>query len=414
MALTSDTLVIGAGMVGLSCALGLQRAGQRVTVIDDDVDGQAASWGNAGHIATEQVAPLASFSALRSAPRRLFAFGGPIDFRQTWRLSGWIARYLAACAPSRYRAGCDAMRSLLAEAMPAWKDLTVELGAPELLRETGHIVCWETPRTARRAQTAWRRRDIGNARITTLDSASRAGLQRVLAKALPDAVAFTGTGQITDHQRLRTLSCQHLAALGGQLRHGKVTGLTASSARELQVQLADGTCLMPARIVVCAGVHSAALLAPLGLNVPIVAERGYHLQWAEHDWPDDLPPIVFEDRSIIVTRVVGGLRMAGFVEYAPPNTPPDPRKWQRLAQHAAALGLPVRGTVQRWFGARPTLADYLPAIGQVSTLPGLFYAFGHQHLGLTLAPVTAQLIEAQILGEEPFMPLRAFDLARFS
>ncbi len=410
----SETLVIGAGIVGLACALRLQQAGQCVTVLDDDTEGQAASWGNAGHIATEQVAPLASLSSLRSAPHRLFALGGPLDFRQSWRLSAWIARYLAACAPSRYRAGCDAMRELLADAMPAWHEFVADLGAPELLRECGHVVCWGSARSARQGQTMWRRADIGSARITALNADVRDSLQQLLTKAPADAITFSGTGQISDHQRLREVASQRFVALGGAHRRGTATALIASSAGELQVQLANGINLVPKRVVVCAGVRSAALLKPLGLTVPLVAERGYHLQWSEHDWPATLAPVVFEDRSIIATRFDGGLRLAGFVEYAPLDTPPDPRKWQALERHAAELGLPVRGTPQRWFGARPTLPDYLPAIGQVSTWPNLFYAFGHQHLGLTLAPVTARLLEAQVLGKIPFMPLQAFDLGRFA
>lgn len=407
-----DTLVIGAGIVGLACALQLQQGGCKVAVVDDDTEGQAASWGNAGHIATEQIAPLASLAMLRAAPRRLFAFGGPLDLRRPWRLGGWIARYLAACAPSRHRAGTQSMRELLADAMPAWREFVTDLGAPDLLRESGHIVCWGSARAAEEGQAAWHAAELGSARIGPVDPGLSACLERALGNAPAAAIAFAGTGQISSHPRLRALARHHFSNGGGRFHRGRVTRLAATSAR-LHVELAEGRTLTPERVVVCAGIGSAALLAPLGLRVPLVAERGYHLHWAEHDWPDALPPVVFEDRSIIATRFSDGLRLAGFVEYAPADTPPDPRKWQALAGHALALGLPVRGTPQRWFGARPSLPDFLPAIGQVRNVPQVYYALGHQHLGLTLAPVTARLLAAQIQGGAPSIPLAAFDLARF-
>ena len=394
----SEIAVIGGGIVGLACALRLQRAGHAVSVIDDDTDGQAASWGNAGHIATEQVAPLASLAILRSAPRRLFVFGGPLDLRQPWRLGGWIARYLAACAPARHRVGCHALRALLADAMPAWREFVDALGAPQLLRESGHIVCWDRANAARRGIAAWRTADIGSATIAPLDRAMRERLDRVLARPPADAIAFSGTGQISDHTRLRDAARQGLVALGGQLLGGTVTGLSALPGDAWQVTLGGGDKRSFGCIVVCAGVRSRALLAPFGWRVPLVAERGYHLHWADHDWPEDLAPVAFEDRSIIATRFDRGLRLAGFVEYAPLEAPADPRKWHTLERHAAELGLPVWGTPQRWFGARPTLPDYLPAIGQLPATPNLYYAFGHQHLGLTLAPVTAKIIEALVRG----------------
>ena len=92
----------------------------------------------------------------------------------------------------------------------------------------------------------------------------------------------------------------------------------------------------------------------------------------------------------------------------------DPRKWAALRAHVAALGLPVAGQAREWFGARPTLPDYLPAIGRSRAVPNLFYAFGHQHLGLTLAPVTAEAVAALVAGGLPPVPLAPFDLQRFS
>ena len=116
---------------------------------------------------------------------------------------------------------------------------------------------------------------------------------------------------------------------------------------------------------------------------------------------------------MIVTPFRSGLRAASFVEFARADTPPDPRKWARLKSHVAALGLPFREPCSEWFGARPTLPDYLPALGRSRRAANLLYAFGHQHLGLTLAALTGELIAALARREATDVDVTPFDLERF-
>ncbi len=154
-------------------------------------------------------------------------------------------------------------------------------------------------------------------------------------------------------------------------------------------------------------------MAAAGHRAPLIAERGYHVRAPADRWPAQLPPLVFEDRSMIVTRYAECVQAASFVEFGSPDAPPDPRKWQRLERHVAELGLPLRGPFARWMGARPTLPDYLPAIGRSRRVPNLLYAFGHQHLGLTLAPVTAEIVSALVRGGPVPVDLAPFAVERF-
>ena len=116
---------------------------------------------------------------------------------------------------------------------------------------------------------------------------------------------------------------------------------------------------------------------------------------------------------MIVTRFRSGLRAASFVEFGRGASPADPRKWARLRSHVAALGLSFGLPGAEWMGARPTLPDYLPAIGRSDRAANLFYAFGHQHLGLTLAATTGDAIAALVTGDAPPFDLSPFDLKRF-
>jgi len=174
----------------------------------------------------------------------------------------------------------------------------------------------------------------------------------------------------------------------------------------------DGSQATADNIIVAAGARSGDLLRPLGHRVPIIDERGYHIQSpvGSEAWPADIAPIVFEDRSMIVTRFTTGLRAASFVEFSHPGVLPDRSKWDRLHRHVQDLGLPISSDADRWYGSRPTLPDYLPAIGRSNRADNLFYAFGHQHLGLTLAATTGELMMALLSGAAPDT---ALSLTRF-
>lgn len=400
--------IVGAGVVGLACGIALADAGHTVEIVERSSAGDAASWGNAGHIATEQVAPLASPATLRGAARRLYAAGGALSLPPAMA-GAWLPfalRMAAASTPRRFAAGRRALGALLADALPAWHRLGAAIGDGDLIRDTGHYVVWETPARAAHGQSAWRAADTGTARFAPASAEQRATIESLTGRPIAGAIRFTGTAQIADLARLAA-AMQHRFVQAG----GRITPLDAELCH------ADGRAIIPGvpadLIVVAAGVRSGALVERLGHRAPIIAERGYHVRAAADGWPRDLPPLVFEDRSMIVTRYDDQVQAAGFVEFGRPDAPPDPRKWQRLEAHVADLGLPITGPFTRWMGSRPTLPDYLPAIGRSRRVANLVYAFGHQHLGLTLAAITGELVRQLADDTSAPVAIDSFDLERF-
>jgi D-hydroxyproline dehydrogenase len=399
-------VVIGGGLIGTCCAIELQRRGIDTLIVDPAAEMRPASWGNAGHIAVEQVEPLASPTMLRNFWRQLYWRGGPVSLppRQIGAWLPFALRFVAATR--RFPAGKAALSALVAGALPAWRALLADADAADLLIEEGHYLVWESEAAAARSHVFWAKADTGE---VSLREASADELARI-RHGLAGGLRFCGSGHIADPGALANALERRFESLGG--RRLRATAKLVPGSDRVAVNAGD-TLMDPDIVLVAAGVASKKLMAAAGHEVPLIAERGYHIQLEAPDWPADLPPVVFEERAMIATRFSSGLRLAGFFEFAAPDAPADPRKWRRLRAHARALGLPLEGEVTEWTGARPTLPDYLPAIGRSRRASNLFYAFGHQHLGLTLAAVTGRAVGALAVGERPDIGLAPFGIERF-
>lgn len=414
--MSDRVVVIGGGVIGLACALRLRQAHREVLLLDAGGPASPASFGNAGHIAIEQTRPLASPESVRSAPGRLFALGGALDFRLrdigAW--ARWAPSYLAASTAERAKAGEWALGGLLASAIPAWRRLAADMGAPELLIEDGHLIAWESAACAKAGLAHWSSAQTGQAVVHPMTPREVDELSSLTTVHIAGAARVMNTAQISDPIQMMQSLDKSFRSLGGERCAARVTSLRRAG-QGTEIVLAGGEVLPCAQVVVAAGVGSGALLEGLGYAAPVIAERGYHVE-ATLDgdgapWRCS-PPVVFEDRSMIVTCFGDRLRASSFVEFGREDSAPDKRKWARLKRHCVELGLPMRAPFSEWMGARPTLPDYLPAIGTGEG--GLVYAFGHQHLGLTMAALTGELVADLATGRDPAINLAAFDLDRFA
>jgi len=405
-------LVIGGGLVGAACALRLQAAGVQVTLIDPGDKRRGASFGNAGHIGSEQTAPWSAWGNVLRAPRSSFGAGGPLDFRWSdvalW--TPWAMRFLRACDPMQFERGREALDNLLADSLPAWQRIAELAQAPEIVIPHGHVTAWMTERGAELGLAAVRAAKWGRAsswrEMTSAELARYAGVLNREPKA---AVLFSGTGQVSEPQAARDAILASFAERGGEIVVGSVVRVEESA----RVLLADGGVRNADAVLVSAGPWSRVLMEQLGVNTPLIGERGYHLQSSETNWPRDLPTTVFDENFIAVSRFTSGLRCTSFVEFGSPDAPGDERKWRRLRQRIDELGIKFEANPDRWVGSRPSLPDFMPAIGRLERAPKVLYAFGHAHLGLTEAPITSEIIAAIAAEKTPPVDVAPFRVERF-
>jgi D-amino-acid dehydrogenase len=235
-------------------------------------------------------------------------------------------------------------------------------------------------------------------------------LRQAAGAASASGLWFEDSAHVVDPLRAVQVLAQAAAARGAEVRRMEVRALRLRGDR-IDI-LSDAPSLTADAVVVCAGMGAAALLASFGLRAPLQSVRGYHIEI-----PDQLPfldaPVLYTHEHVLVTPMTGRLRASTYMEFADADAPADLAKVATLKRKVQSLGFHGEPRAEGWVGARPVLPDYLPGIGRAPSVANLFYAVGHQHIGLTLAPVTGDLVADMMAGRAPRLPIDAFDLRRF-
>jgi D-amino-acid dehydrogenase len=412
--MTQRVAVIGAGVVGLACASYLQMQGQRVTLIDPRAPGEYCSFGNAGCFSRGSCVPLGLPGIWKQVPGWLLDRNGPlhIPLRYVPYVAPWLWRFQRSTSMARVNAIADALHALLTVTLDKWRPLAARAGVPELIRQDGYAFAYESEAGfAADAPGREIRRRHGVA-IDVLTGAEIREYDPVLSPGITHLVRLPEQGHCPNPLRLSRALARRLHDGGATFVQASATGFDIVDGNVARV-ITDASAVETDAVVVAAGAHSKALSAQLGSAVPLETERGYHLMVAS---PSVLPraPVASGERKYFVTPMEDGLRIAGTVELAGLDAPPNYARADALLGHARRLLPGLDGTaVSRWMGHRPSLPDSLPVIGRAVRTSNAWLAFGHGHVGLTAAAPTGEIIADLIAGRTPFLDIRPFSADRF-
>jgi D-amino-acid dehydrogenase len=407
-------VVIGAGIVGISAALYLQRDGHRVTVIDERGPGEGTSKGNASVLAIDSCIPVATPGVVWDVPGYLRDPLGPLAIRWSYlpKIAPWLMRFIAASKPERVEAISMALRSILVQALDAHKSLARSAGEPEILRETGWLAIFETDKKFQAYQ--WdldlqRRRGVP---FEIIPAAEIRQFEPSLQPIIKHAVYYPENAYATNNYRLVTLLAADFVRHGGAIVKDKVTGFDFGPQGPVAVRTPTARHAADA-VVVAAGAWSKNLASMLGHDVPLDTERGYHVTLPQ---PGKMPrmPLYAGDSSFAITPLEIGLRFAGTVELGGLNAAPDYRRAEILMKHGRRLFGELDETGRSdWMGFRPSMPDSLPVISRGRRWANTYFGFGHGHLGLTLGPITGRLIADLAAGRDHGLDMRPFGIDRF-
>jgi D-amino-acid dehydrogenase len=407
-----DVTVVGAGIVGIATALALQAEGRDVLLLDGGPPGALTSHGNTGVLVEHPWSGINGPGFLRRLPGQLIGRSPgvriPIGFAvRNISLLSKLIEGSEACAK-----GTMALHRLLLTSQAIHRRWIAEADASDLLRETGWLKVFRTPR-GRAAYNA----DLillgqSGTGHTVLNGADVWDLEPALGRGLDGGIWLNRACSLSSPRELSLRYLAHFQRRGGRFRKVNVNGLSPS-ADGWTLHHDDGL-IAAAQVVIAAGPHSADLLRPLGYQIPMYFQRGYHL----HLWPGAGPalrrPVHDIEGGYVMSPQEQGVRVTSGVEVNDRDAAPNRAQVDQAAASArrlANLGPAIEDTP--WLGSRPTLPDGMPMIGPAPKHYGLWFNFGHHHIGLSLSAGSGDLLARMLTKQSVSPDADAFAPARY-
>jgi len=411
--MTQVVFVLGAGIVGISCALELQRRGYQVTLLDRRGPAEETSSGNAGILSYSNVTPIADPALLSRAHRLILNLDDDflMHYPHLMSLVPWLLRFVLRCRRATYLHDGDAMSALTHASVEMHKRWIAEAGAQDLLNQGGGLKLYRNPATFLRDQLERELMDRCGIKHTLLDAEQVYDLEPGLKPVFVQGVLIDESISIRNPEKLCKTYVQLFVDAGGQFRRAAVKSLRQSGdGWELTTDLGSET--VP-RLVVCMGAWTPEIIGQLGYPNPLAIERGYHTIFAPAAAGSLSRPIFDVDAGYVMSPMEMGLRVTTGSNLTRGETEPTPRQVAAVTPRVREA-FPVGELLLQnpWMGRRPTVPDTLPIIGPAPHHANLWLAFAHSHMGLTMGPISGQLIANFVSGDEqpfavsPYTPSR--------
>jgi D-amino-acid dehydrogenase len=408
-----DVAVLGAGIVGVSAGIAAQQRGLSVVVIDRREPGSETSYGNAGIISSGSILPLNRPSLWSALPSYLGNTSAALRWDPVWvmRNLDWVVRFLGnAAMPSRTRPRAAALHGLIGASLKLHRDWIVKAGAGNRIRETGWLKAWRVEATEAAKQEQAFLAEFG-IKSELLDRQAISALEPNILPVYKTGLLHTQTASVDSPGEVTKAYARMLAGNGGEVRQADIKAIEAKD-NGWRVVLGDGA-ISARHVVVALGPWSADILRPLGYRVPLAVERGYHQEFTPNPARSLQRPIHDSDGGFLMTPMENGIRVTSGVELTDRDAPSSLAQLDMVVPLARGVVEFGSAVAEPWRGARPTLPDSLPMIGQAPRHQGLWLAFGNQHIGFTTGPATGSAVAAMIAGEAPSFDVAAFAPSRY-
>ena len=410
----TDFVVVGAGIIGINCALALQEQGFDVLVVDRSGVAAEASFGNAGAFAFSDIIPLATPGIVRKAPLWLLDSTGPFSIRMTYapHLVPWLVRFAWACRRSQFTVSVEAQASLMRLSREQLSSQIAETDSQSMFHHHGQLQLYESARELEDSLPAWEARSDNGIPFRLLRCPEDiAEIQPGLSPRFTHAGYTPEWVNVSDPAAWTRRLAEIFLSRGGRIDTAHVNAVVceANSVRLSTV----GDEFRAGHVVVCAGAWSHLLARTLGHHIPLETERGYNTTLPAGAF-DLRTHLTFGRHGFVVTSINGGVRIGGAVELGGLKLKPNFKHARALLAKAAEF-MPGLNTAngEEWMGFRPSLPDSLPVIGKAPGCERVYYAFGHGHLGLTQSAGTGTIIADLATGKTPAIDLTAFRPDRF-
>ncbi|GGK62555.1 NAD(P)/FAD-dependent oxidoreductase [Amphritea balenae] len=410
----ADVTVVGAGIIGISCALALQKKGLSVRVVDKLGPGEGTSFGNAGVIAECGCVPVNLPGFAWKVPGLMLDSHGPLSIPMSYmhKAAPWGLSFIWNSRTRHFNRVADALDSILRDATQKHLQQARENNAEDWVKASPYYYLYRDEDNFKADSVAWNARESRGISYDVVQGSALHQQEPGVSDQFNYALSLHNHGFVRSPEKLVKTLADSFVAKGGQIQLADIRDIQITDGQPSALITHKET-LPVKQLVIAAGVWSRKLAAKLDRDIPLQSERGYHIE-VRNPGITLHSPIMFADGKLVATPMENGIRFAGLVEFGDLEAEPNEEFCHRLFYHAKRL-FPQINTEDytEWMGHRPSLPDSLPVIGCSQNYGNVFYAFGHQHMGLTLGPHTGELIAQLVTGEQPDIDLTPFSISRF-
>jgi D-amino-acid dehydrogenase len=409
---TTEVIVLGAGIVGVSAAYAVRQRGLSVILIDRREPGSETSHGNAGILSSGSILPLNRPSLWSALPAYMTNRHAALRWDPAWAIRNidWLVRFLANATTSRIKPRATALHGLIGASLKLHREWIVKADAAQRIRETGWLKAWRSDAIAAAKEEQAFLAEYGIASLI-LDRQAISALEPNILPVYKVGLLHTQTASVDSPGAVVKAYARMFVGSGGQIRQSQINAIVPDG-EGWRVVLADGG-IAARHVVVALGPWSWDLLRPLGYHVPMAFERGYHREFQPNPARSLQRPIHDAEGSFLMTPMEQGIRVTTGVELTARDAPSSFAQLDQVVPVARGVVEFGEAVGEPWRGARPTLPDSLPMIGPAPRHSGLWLAFGNQHIGFTTGPATGAAIAAMIGGATPSFDASAFSPSRY-
>lgn len=409
-----DVVIVGGGIIGLSCAHFLQKDGARVLVIDRGRYTEGASTGNAGMIVPSHIVPLSAPGVIANGIKWLMNPESPLYIKPSTdrHFMKWLWLFQKHCTPAHVRYAAPILRDLSLASSELLTQMCALPGFADVgLRHDGLLMLHNSDKAARANEELADMAEEVGLDVDRLDREGTLDLEPALKTQISGSVFFRQDTSIHPELLLRALEA-HVRAGGVEIREGEVTSMNLGE-RAVSSVISDGEELAADHFVLAAGSWTPHLTRPLGLNLPVQPAKGYSVTVpVEHCDSDAFAPqlkipCVVSDEKLSITPMPGCIRFGGMLALEGFDSSINERRVRPIRRQAELYCTNV-GDIQTWSGFRPASPDGLPYIGSLPKAPNVLVATGHGMMGVTHGPITGQLVAQLIARQTPSLKVEPF------
>ena len=407
-------IVIGAGIVGVSTAIWLQRSGFKVTIIDQKGPATGASHGNAGILAASSIIPVPNPSLIKKLPFYLLSKDSPVFFKMSYlpQMFPFLMSYLSKSNLREVNKYAERMTPLIFDTVCQHKSLAKGTGAEKFISYQDYCFGYETEKNFLNDKKVWKLRQKHGLPFEVVNGNEFSNFDPFYKDLFDVIVKCKNHGKINDPGLYVKTLCDHFLSQGGELIISKVNDISSKNLNDAIVKI-ESDSLIANKIVVATGAWSKKILKKFKIKMPLESERGYHVEYIEPNFYPKVP-MMLTSKKFVITPMDGRIRVAGLVEFAGLKTLKRKPPLNLLKNKIKDLfpNLKCKEKIE-WLGHRPALVDSLPMLGYLDKNKQILVAFGHQHLGLTAGAKTGRIVSDLIIGNDIKLKISNYRPNRF-